>query len=281
MPVGVSQDRVVVHRTMLESSRLGFGTASLHHLVTRAARQRLLSTAYDCGLTHFDTARMYGDGIAERELGIWLRGQRRESVTVATKAGIPADGLADWFPPLGYVRRVSRRFAFSRRREATWRRLYSPEAMRRSLERSLKLLGVDYLDLFFIHDPRQQDLGAVENLGELLVSLKQAGKIRYAGVAGDARTCLEAEQRLAGVLDVLQVEDSIDSREADALATAGWPLQVTFGYLRRAIQADKMKGDFAVELMRQALQRNREGVVLVSSRSPTRLIRLAKAAGQA
>jgi aryl-alcohol dehydrogenase-like predicted oxidoreductase len=61
--------RIVIPRTSLKSSRLVFGTLSLHRLAAANARSRLLSIAYDKGITHFDTARMFGDGIAERALG--------------------------------------------------------------------------------------------------------------------------------------------------------------------------------------------------------------------
>ncbi len=80
--------RVLIPGTMLESSRLGFGTASLLHVATRAARDRLLSAASDAGITDFDTARMYGDEIAERSLGDWLRGRRREVLPIASECGI-------------------------------------------------------------------------------------------------------------------------------------------------------------------------------------------------
>src|SRR2546429_2511028 len=49
---------IVLAGTTLSVSRLGLGTASLHHLLWSSERMQLLKTALDCGISHFDTARM-------------------------------------------------------------------------------------------------------------------------------------------------------------------------------------------------------------------------------
>ena len=71
----------------LAVSRLGFGTAGLGRSLSRGERLRLLETAFDSGITYFDTAPLYGAGAAEEALGAFLRGAP-DGVTVATKAGI-------------------------------------------------------------------------------------------------------------------------------------------------------------------------------------------------
>ena len=81
--------RIFLPGTDLQTSRLGFGTGSLHHAFRTRERQAILGAALDAGFTHFDTARMYGDGLAERELGRFLKG-RRGRATLGTKFGLPA-----------------------------------------------------------------------------------------------------------------------------------------------------------------------------------------------
>lgn len=89
---------IILFNTSFTVSRLGFGTASLHHLLSSGDRQSLLETAFDHGFTHFDTAPLYGDGMAERELGKFLA-SKREKVTIGTKFGFPSISLFEQFPP--------------------------------------------------------------------------------------------------------------------------------------------------------------------------------------
>ena len=79
--------RKPIDGTDIEVSRLGFGTSSLHHLLSRRDRRSLLLHAESVGITHFDTAPYYGYGLAERELGLALR-DRRSRITVTTKVGL-------------------------------------------------------------------------------------------------------------------------------------------------------------------------------------------------
>ncbi len=70
------------------TTRLGFGCSSLMGATSRRESLRLLETAYDAGIRHFDVAPMYGYGDAESCLGEFLQ-HHRGQVTVATKYGIP------------------------------------------------------------------------------------------------------------------------------------------------------------------------------------------------
>ena len=82
--------QIILPYTDLKVSRLGFGTASLHHLIYQKDRELLLGQALDSGFTHFDTARLYGEGLAEHSLGRFL-GKQRQNVTIGTKFGISAN----------------------------------------------------------------------------------------------------------------------------------------------------------------------------------------------
>lgn len=261
------------------SSRLGFGTASLHHLSTSTRQLGLLGTAFDHGLTHFDTAPMYGEGMAERVLGKFLSSGRRGRVSVATKIGYPAQRLGELFPPWMY---------FAKAGQAIWRRLRATRASQRhrslsqpdveaSLVRSLRNLRTDTIDVLFIHDPSPLEVSAITQLAEWLLRQKENGRARYLGLAGNAASCVTVTQHVPGVFDVLQVEDSIHAKAADHVLANGMPLQITYGYLRasRLSVAPINPPDASRQILLQALARNACGVVLVSSRKPSRVAALA------
>src|SRR3990172_8903850 len=82
--------RVTLPGTDLDTSVLGFGSAG--GAIDDLERLRLLELAFDRGITHFDTARAYGMGNAERIVGRFIS-DKRDEVTVTTKLGImPARG---------------------------------------------------------------------------------------------------------------------------------------------------------------------------------------------
>lgn len=260
--------------TTLQGSRLGFGTSSLHHLGYGRERHALLASALDAGVTHLDTARMYGEGMAERALGDFLRGGMRQRVTLASKFGIPANSFQERWPILMYADRAAsvlrRRLGFSHGGEQS--RDFSPAAVEKSLSQSLRALRTDWLDLLFVHDARPMDIPALLALADWLDRQKTSGRVRYLGVAGTAEVCVAVHRALPGVFDVLQVEDSIDGREADVVLQSGLPLQITYGYIRLAARDLPNCSQLdASSILKAALQRNDKGMVLVSTRRRERL----------
>ena len=128
------------------------GLSRLHYLWSSRERQELLSHAAALGFRHFDVARNYGDGLAEAELGRFLRGQR-DRFLVATKYGIPANSLIDAFRPIGQPLRVVQSVG---RRMGLFRMAHPPltaEGLRASVERSLRALRIDCIDLLLLHEP--------------------------------------------------------------------------------------------------------------------------------
>jgi hypothetical protein len=89
------------------------------------------------------------------------------------------------------------------------------------------------------------------------------------GLSGNAAQCTRIAKATGSLFKVLQVEDSIADHEADLAARAGIPAQITYGYIRRAA----VGGDQTPPLMTigQALARNRNGCVLVSTRQARHL----------
>jgi aryl-alcohol dehydrogenase-like predicted oxidoreductase len=270
--------------TTLDVSRLGFGTGALHHLATAAQRQAILAAALDTGITHFDTAPMYGEGLAERSLGRMLRGSAGRGLTVATKVGFPSKpvGFSSWLMYADKALGVGlRRLRFLGRRVR--RRELDSRGVEKSVVMSLRNLCVQHVDMLLIHEPVPQELDAIERLMPLLDRLRAAGTIGLLGMAGQASACATIASALAGAFDVLQVEDSVFGHEADVIIRTGRPLQVTYGYLRlAAAQAGEtgINEASAAAVLGDALRRNSAGMVLVSSRNPQRISALAETCRQ-
>lgn len=158
----------------------------------RKERMAVLASAVEHGITHFDTARMYGLGMAESELGVFLRTVNRDSVTVATKFGIDVGGTARRLgrfqaPARAVLRKApALRRAVKRQQEPDpTPRCYDAAVATRSLDQSLTALGVDYVDILFVHGPRPFDTVASHELGEFFERAHRQGKIRAWGVSQD------------------------------------------------------------------------------------------------
>jgi len=265
-----------IPQTTLLVPRIGFGTASLHHLLKSAQRQHLLRAAWDAGITHFDTARMYGHGMAERELGTFLLG-RRNQATIATKFGIPASRLLEAFPSFMYSQKLIeklRRQVLGKKPSGNDYRYFCKIDAEKSLSKSLRSLQTDWIDILFVHEPSLRDVGRIDELSEWLGLVKRKGTVRYLGLAGNSTNCAEIKAKTGKLFDILQIEDSIDLNEADSLSKFAFPMQITYGYWRRSLERSNTI-DSAM-ILKQALKRNQHGMVLVSTRKPQRVIAFAQ-----
>src|SRR2546428_83538 len=100
--------RVTLPGTPVTTTALGFGCSSLLGGKTRAEGLRLLESAYEAGIRHFDVARYYSFGDAEGLVGEFARG-RRDRITITTKFGLqPHRRLAKARGALQLVRRMMR-----------------------------------------------------------------------------------------------------------------------------------------------------------------------------
>jgi D-threo-aldose 1-dehydrogenase len=299
--------------TGIETTALGFGSANLFRLPSAAQRAQVLRAAYDAGVRHFDTAPMYGLGLAESEIGRFARG-RRDTITIATKFGIAPTRLARC---LGHVQRPARRILEARpalRNRAqekaagpqsgpAGRLLYSaegyhPAAARKSLERSLRALGTDYVDLLLLHNPPPGSVCS-EDIRSCLEDARQAGLIRSWGLAGELAPCLQIGAGFTAGLPVLQVRDDIWLRsprsvpaDVDGLITFGI-LGRTYTRLLRRLAADPAERARWTELtgmdcgnpelvasllLAAGLRINSAGIVLFSTIRPHRILQAVAAA---
>lgn len=296
-------ETTILPNTDICTTRIGFGCASLMRLRNRRERQELLGAAYDIGIRHFDVARMYGLGAAERELGIFLRG-RRDQVTVTTKFGITAHGLVEklrWMQPL--MRGVANAFPRLKRRVSQRAdrlyeaRRYTVEGAEASLMKSLRELRTDYVDLFFLHEPGLHDTieAGMENW---LEGVRQRGQIRGYGIAGSYERSGKIFARHDRLCRVVQTDNDVLHREAMRQMDFAARALITFSPLSQALNTisqwiesraelsvrwnDVLNEDFSAAdtlarfLIAYALYSNPRGVVLFSTTQPDRLQRLAR-----
>jgi aryl-alcohol dehydrogenase-like predicted oxidoreductase len=184
----------------ISSSVLGFGCAPIMGSVDGTTARRALAIALEEGITHFDVARSYGFGEAERVLGECVR-HRRHHVVIASKFGIVATSAATVlriFKPV--VRLVKQRQSHTShlsnktsKPKKTGLQSFpgnillkrvqlQPVAMKKSIDTSLRELKTDYLDYLFLHEPLKP-ITEIEHLFEAANQLKREGKIRAFGLA--------------------------------------------------------------------------------------------------
>jgi D-threo-aldose 1-dehydrogenase len=168
------RERVPLGRTRLSVSRFGLGTAPLAGLfeeVDESQALRVIERAWEAGIRFFDTAPLYGHGLAELRLGRVLREVPRDEFVLATKVGRLL--RADVPPEPGQVfvgtPPVNPVFDFSY------------EGVMRSVEESLGRLGLSRIDILHIHDPDNHYDEAIGGAYRALAQLRSEGVIRAVG----------------------------------------------------------------------------------------------------
>ncbi len=170
---------------------MGFGAMSFggfYGSTTEAESHATLAACLETGTTHWDTSNVYGPEISENVIGTFFKnnpGSRRH-VHLATKGGI-------------------------KRKPGTTERVFDNSAayLRDCLEGSLKRMGVDHVDLYYIH--RRDPALPIEAIMETLLTLKHEGKIGGIGMSEIAPTTLRAAAKI-GHVDAVQSEYSIWTR---------------------------------------------------------------------
>jgi len=170
--------KVGMKRVDLELTRLSLGTAPLAGLfksVDISESDQLIHTALDNGMNYFDTAPLYGHGLAEERLGRILGSVTKpfENFVLQTKVGrvlnwVEKADPVPWFPDADpHIQPV-----FD----------YSADGIKRSLEDSLKRLGVDRIDIALMHDAENHIPQAINIAYPVLADLKRQGIIKAVGI---------------------------------------------------------------------------------------------------
>ncbi|MHB8422264.1 MAG: aldo/keto reductase [Leptospirales bacterium] len=180
-------------RSGFSVSSIGLGLMGMSDFYGSRDRVEALRTihhAIEKGMTFLDTADVYGMGENEKLLGEAIKDHSREKLVIATKCGIVLD------PSTGNFQRVNG----------------SPEHIRKSCENSLLRLGVETIDLYYLHrvDP---NIPIEESMGAM-ADLVREGKIRAVGLSEANPSDIRKAHRVHPVT-ALQSEYSLFTRDVE------------------------------------------------------------------
>ncbi|MFD1875069.1 aldo/keto reductase [Hymenobacter bucti] len=182
----------------------GINGMSVYGEADEAESLATLHRALELGVDMLDTADLYGPMLNERLVGKAIAGQR-DKFTIATKFGFEVDDQEQWTG--GYNGR--------------------PEYVRKSIERSLRNLGTDYVDLYYLHridpnTPVEETVGAMSRLVE-------EGKVRYLGLSEVSADVLRRVHAVHPIT-ALQTEYSLFDRhvEEEGILAAARELGIGF-----------------------------------------------------
>ena len=178
-------------RTRLEVSALGLGCMGMSEFYGKSDDTESIATihnALDSGITLFDTADIYGRGENEKLVGRALKRRRSEAI-IATKFGNIRGEDGSFIGVNG-----------------------QPEYVKRACNSSLKRLGVDYIDLYYLHrvDPNTP----IEETVGAMAELVKEGKIRYIGLSEASADTLRRANAVH-LITALQTEYSLWSRDVE------------------------------------------------------------------
>lgn len=198
-------------------SAIGLGCLSFGGIfgeTTRADSLACLDAAWEAGITFLDVANIYGSGLSEEVIGLWLKSRPHRPV-IATKAGIVP----------GPDRRIDNSRAY----------------LRTELEGSLKRLGIERVDLFYMH--RHEQTRPIEEVAETMAELVREGKIGGYGLSEVAPYTLRRAHAVHPVTAV-QNEYSLWTRQPElGVIQACAELKVAFvpfSPLARGVLGDPM-----------------------------------------
>ena len=185
------------HLGTLDVSRIGLGamtmagTYTTEGAVDDAESIRTIHRALDLGVTHIDTAEVYGPFHSEEVVGQGVKG-RRDDVVIATKFGLVQHGSGHPTPGVTDS---------------------SPANIRAAVEGSLRRLGTDYIDLYYQHrvDPATPIEDTVQTLAELVAE----GKILHIGLSEAGPDTIRRAHAVHPV-SALQTEYSLWTRDVEA-----------------------------------------------------------------
>jgi D-threo-aldose 1-dehydrogenase len=287
-------EQIILGTSGRQTTRLGFGCGNIMGALGRRDSLKLLETAYDAGIRHFDVAPMYGYGEAESCLGEFLQ-RHQGQVTITTKYGIlPAEKtslitlgrqiagpIIKKFPSLKKsIARAANAATHNNERPA-----FTPAEAKQSLTRSLAALHTDHIDLWLLHEAKASDLHD-DRLLHLLEAEVQQGTIGAFGIGGSADKIPNLLAERPAYCRTLQYEWSIVDgplRESEPFRIHHRSLTNNFGATRTALvnnkslcqrwsastNTDLSRPEALANLMlKAALVMNPASIILFSSKNP-------------
>jgi D-threo-aldose 1-dehydrogenase len=180
-------ERVPLGRTSLSVTRLGFGGGSIGGLYRPVAEPdavAMVEHAWSIGIRSFDVAPLYGYGLSEQRMGAVLSGRPRDEFVVSTKVGrlvreVDEIQPGDDVDPQAIGDRRDAYFADTSGRRMVFD--YSRDGVRRSVEASLQRLGLNRIDILYIHDPDTHWREAIDGAYPALEQLRAEGVVSAIG----------------------------------------------------------------------------------------------------
>ncbi len=197
---------------------LGLGAANvgnLYRAMSDEDARAVLEAAWESGIRHYDTAPHYGLGLSERRLGAFLATKPREDYVISTKVG----RLLRPSPETAGRLDDENQFAVPASTRRVWD--FSADGIRTSLEESLERLGLERVDVVYLHDPDEHDLEADLATGiPAVAALREEGLVKAVGIGSKSTEALTAAAR-TGALDLAMVAGRYTLLEqADELVAA-------------------------------------------------------------
>ncbi|MFF7472302.1 aldo/keto reductase [Streptomyces sp. NPDC008092] len=173
-------------RGTVSVTELAFGAAAIGNLITAVGDKEAaaaVEAAWDSGIRTFDTAPHYGLGLSERRLGEVLRAKPRAEFTLSTKVG----RLLRHTSPAGDD--IANGFAVPATHRRVWD--FSARGVRASLEESLTRLGLDRVDIVYLHDPDDHEDEAFGSAYPELERMRAEGIVGAIGAGMNQTRMLE------------------------------------------------------------------------------------------
>ena len=199
----------------MQNPILGFGCTKLTHNNNERLAISNLETAYDVGITYFDTARLYGFGRAETILGKFIK-NKRDKVTVCSKVGLIPRELPAFLnlrminlvrAGLNKLSSIKEKFVDATNGLSS-EMVFSPQEAEESLNRSLKELQTDYIDYLLLHEYNFQTANRDEVI-VFLQKMKTKGKIKSFGIGSDYRKLPQDLNKIDPAYKMIQFESNI------------------------------------------------------------------------
>ena len=263
-------------------SRLGFGTSGIMgSSMTAGGRLRLLAAAFDQGVRHFDTAPLYGMGLAEEVLAIFARG-RRSDITITSKFGLLPPSIHPLLrPALPIARTINRHLCgqLSPQHQDMANRAiralpvvgtssfpdtpgssspgrgshpYKPAEIRHGLEESLRKLGTDYIDFYLLDECQRGNLD--EEVISLLEALVVEGKIRAYGLGSGRKSSREILCNNPMFRGVVQIPDHLLNHDTSWFVERAQSPLFTHSVLRTPLRSASYRPTLDLLLIRWAEQ---------------------------
>ena len=207
----------------LALTELGLGAAqfgNLYRATTDTEAEGAFEAAWQAGIRYFDTAPHYGLGLSERRLGALLGTKNRDEYVLSTKAGrllVPNPGGENFQDDGG--------FEVPARTRRQWD--FSADGVKRSIDESLERLGLDRIDIVYLHDPDDHREPPMNEALPALLHLREEGIVTAVG-AGMNQSAMPADFIRRHDIDIVMLAGRYTLLEQGAL-TDLMPLAVEHG----------------------------------------------------